>query len=79
MRLSQAAWQGLVVLMASALLVLKYETLTLRWSHNFTPINLKFGLGDKVRQVTSSAKSSSDPISSQDATWGNIYGYCEIV
>jgi len=42
----QAARQGLAVLMASAVVVLKHETSTLRQSHNFISIDLKFGVGD---------------------------------
>jgi len=41
---SQAARQGLAVLMASAVVVLKHETLC--QSHNFISIELKFGVGD---------------------------------
>jgi len=41
--LSQAARQGLAELMASALVVLKHETSTLRQRHNFISIDLKFG------------------------------------
>jgi len=39
--------QGLAVLMASAVLVLKHEISTLRQSHNFTSIDFKFGVGNK--------------------------------
>jgi len=67
---SQAARQGLAVLMASASLVLKHETSTLRQSHNFISIDLKFGVSDNVRKVNSPTKFGSDPISSRDATWG---------
>jgi len=54
--LSQAARQGLAVLMASAVVMLKHETLTLRPSHNFISIDFKFGVGDYVREVTSRDK-----------------------
>jgi len=74
---SQAARQGLAVLMASASVVLKHETSTLRQSHNFISIDLKFGLSDYVRKITSPAKFGLDLISGRDATWGNIYGYCD--
>jgi len=47
--------------MASAVVVLKHETLTLRLSHNFI---FKFD----VREVTNSAKFGSDPMSGKDAT-----------
>jgi len=53
---SQAARQGLAVLMASAVVVLKHETSTLRQRHNFIPIDLKFGMGDYVREVTNPHK-----------------------
>jgi len=63
---SQAARQ---VLMATASVLLKHETSTLRQSHNFISINLKFGVSDNVRDVTSPAKFVLDPISGRDATW----------
>jgi len=66
--ISQAAQQGLVVLMASAVVVQKHETSTLRQSHNFISIDLTFGVGDYVREATSPAKFGSDPMSSRDAT-----------
>jgi len=66
---SQAARQGLAVLMASDVGVLKHETSTLRQSQFFS-IDLKFGVGDNVREVTSPAKFGSDPKIGQDATWG---------
>jgi len=68
--LSHAARHGLAVLMASASVVLKHETSTLRQSHNFISIDLKFDVSDYVREVTSPAKFGSDPISGRDATWG---------
>jgi len=68
--LSQAARQGLAVLMASASVVLKYETSTLRQSHNLISIDLKFGVSDNTREFTSPAKFGLDPISGRDATWG---------
>jgi len=58
------------VLMASAVVVLKHETSTLRQSHNFMSIDLKFGVGNNVKEVTSLAKFGSDVMSSQAATWG---------
>jgi len=67
---SQAARQGLAVLMATASVVLKHEHSTLRRGHNFILIDLKFGVSDKVREVTSLDKFRSDPTSGQDATWG---------
>jgi len=63
--------QSLAVLMASAVVVLKHETSTLRQSHNFISIDLKFfGVGDYVMEVTSTAKFGSGPMSGRDATWG---------
>jgi len=67
---SQAAWQGLAVLMASAVVKLKHETSTLRQRHNFISIDLTFGVSDYVREVTNPAKLGSDPMSGRDATWG---------
>jgi len=66
----QAARQGLALLMASASVVLKHETSTLRQRHNFISIKLKFGVSDNVREVTSPAKFDSGTMSGQDATWG---------
>jgi len=53
--------------MASAVVVLKHETSTLRQSHNFISIDFKFGVGDYVREVTNPAKvgSGSDERSSR--------------
>jgi len=65
---SQAAWQGLAVSMASAVVVLKHNNLTLRKSHNFISIDLKFGLGDNVREVINSAKFGSGLMSGRNAT-----------
>jgi len=45
---SQAARQGLAVLIASAVVVLKHETSTLRQSHNFISIDLTFGVDDEL-------------------------------
>jgi len=44
---SQAARQGLAMLMASAVVVLRHEISTPRQSHNFISIDLKFGVGEK--------------------------------
>jgi len=70
--LSQAARQGLAVLMASAVIVLKRETSTLHQRHNFTAIDFKFGVGDYVREVTSHANFGSGPMSGRAATWGQL-------
>jgi len=67
---SQAARQGLAVLMASASVVLKHGTSILRQRHNFISIDLKFGVRDYVREITSPAKFGSGPMSGRDATWG---------
>jgi len=52
------------VLMASAVVVLKHETSTLRQRHNFISIDFKFG----VRDVTNPDKVGAGPMSSRDAT-----------
>jgi len=65
--------------MASAVVVLKHEISTFRQSHNFISIDLRFGVSDNVREVTSPDKYASDPMSGGDATWGNIYGYCDFL
>jgi len=67
---SQATRQGLTVLMASAVVVLKHETSTVRQRHSFLSIDLTFGVSDYVREVTSTDKVGSGPISGRDATWG---------
>jgi len=66
----QAARQGLAVLMASAVVVLKHENSTLRQRHNFTSIDFNFGMDNYVK-ITSPAKFGSEPMSGRDATWGN--------
>jgi len=73
---SQAARQSLALLMASAEVVLKHETSTLRKSHNCISIYLKFSVGDYVREVTSPVKFGSDPMSGRDATWGQHIFFC---
>jgi len=67
--LSQAARQGLAVLMASAVLLM-YETTTLRQSHNYISIDFKYGVSDYVREVTSPAKVGSMSGRHVGATWG---------
>jgi len=64
--------------MASAVVVLKHETSTLRQSYNFILIDLNFGVGDNVREVTSPAKFGSDPMSGRDATWRHHIGLREL-
>jgi len=59
--------------MASAVVVLKHETSTLRQSHNCISINLTFGVGNYVREITSPAKFGSDLISGRDAMGGATY------
>jgi len=72
---SQAARQGLALLMASAVVVLKHETSTLRQSHKFISIDLTFGVGDYVGEVTSPDKFGSDPRwAIKTPSGGNIYG-----
>jgi len=65
---SQAARQGLAMLMASAVVVLKHEISTLRQMHNFISIDFKFAVGDYVREVTNPEKVGSGPMSGRDAT-----------
>jgi len=67
---SQAARQDSALLMASVVVELKHETSRRRQSHHFISIDLKFGVGDLVREVTSPAKFGLDPMSGRDATWG---------
>jgi len=67
---SQAAQQGLALLMASAVVVLKHETSTLRQRHNFISTDFKFGVGDYVREIINPDKVGSGPMSGRDATWG---------
>jgi len=61
---------SIAVLVASAVVVLKHETSILRQSHNFISIDFKFGVGDKVGEVTSPDKVGSGPKSGRAATWG---------
>jgi len=42
--------------MASAVVVLKHETSTLRQRHKFISIDFKFGVGEYVREVTNPDK-----------------------
>jgi len=70
---SQAARQGLAVLMASSVVVLKQVTSTLRQRHNSISIDLTFGVSDNVREVTSPDEVGSGPMSGRDATWGNTW------
>jgi len=69
MYVSQADRQGLAVLMASAVVVLKHETSTLRQSHIFISIELKFGGVDYVREITNPTKFGTGPMSGRDVTW----------
>jgi len=52
--------------MASAVVVLKHETSTIRQRHNFISIDLTFGVCDYVREVTSPDKVDSSPMSGPD-------------
>jgi len=47
--------QGLAMLMASAVVVLKHETLTPSQSHNYMSIDFKFCVGDYVPKFTNPA------------------------
>jgi len=73
----QPGRQGLALLIVSAVVVLKHENSTLRQRHNFISIDFKFGGGDNVEEVTNPDKVGSGAMSGQDATWGNMYGYCD--
>jgi len=64
--LSQAARQGLAVIMVSAVVVLKHETSTICQRHTFISINLTFGASNNVREVTSPDKVGSGPMSGTD-------------
>jgi len=68
--ISQAARQGLAVLMASTVVVLKHETSTIRQRHNFISIDLTFGVSDYVREVSSPDKVGLGPMSGRDDTCG---------
>jgi len=56
------------MLMASAIVVLKHETSTLRQRHNFISIDFKFGVVDNVREVTNPDKVGLGSIRGRDAT-----------
>jgi len=58
------------VTMASAVVVPKHETSTLRQRHNFISIDFKFGVGDYAMEVTHPDKVGLGPMSGRDATWG---------
>jgi len=59
--------------MASALVVPKHETSTLRQKHNFKSNDFNFGVGDYVREVTNPDRVGSGSMSGRDATWGVTY------
>jgi len=67
---SQAARQGLAVLISVRRRVLKHGTSIVHQISNFISINLKLGVGNYVREVTSSAKVGLGPMSGRDATRG---------
>jgi len=71
---SQAARQGLAVLLVSAVVVLKHDTSILCQSHNFISIDFKFGVGDYVREVTSPAKVVWIQWAVETPRGGNVYG-----
>jgi len=66
---SQAAWQGLVMLMATAVVVLKHETSTTYQSHIYESIDMKFGWGDHVTRFSNPAKFGEDRVSGIAPTW----------
>jgi len=61
--LSQAARQGLAVLMAAAVVVQKHENSITHQSHIYESINLKFGYADYVRRFSNPAKFGEDRFS----------------
>jgi len=69
----QAARQGLAMLIASAVVVLKHETSTLCQCHNSISVDFTFGVGDIVREVTNPAKFNSDRLVVETPREGNIY------
>jgi len=56
--------------MASAVIVLKRKTSTLRQCHNFNSIDSTFSVGNNVTEVNCPAECGSGPMSGRDATWG---------
>jgi len=67
--LSQTARQGLAMLMATDVVVLKHETLTTYQSHIYESIDLKFGWGDYDTRFSNPAEFSEDRISGGAPTW----------
>jgi len=65
---SQAAWQGLAVLMASTVVVLKHETSTTYQSHIYESIDLKFGQVDNFTRFSNPAKFGEDRFSGDAPT-----------
>jgi len=64
--------------MASAFVVLKHETSTLRQSHNFISIDFTFGVDDYVRDITNPAKFGLDATRQNETSrGGNMYGLCD--
>jgi len=55
--------------MASAVIVLKHETSTLRPSHNFISTDLKLGVGNNVTHFSNPAKFGEDRISGGAPKW----------
>jgi len=68
----QATRQGLAVLMATAVVVLKHETSITYQSHIYESIDSKFGQGNKVTRFSNSAKFGEDRFVSPHS--GEIYG-----
>ena len=56
--LSQAARQGLAVLMAMVQVVLKWQNSTAYQSHNYESFVFKFGKGDNFTRINNPAKLS---------------------
>jgi len=72
--LTQAARQGLAVLMASAVVVLKHKSSTTYQSHIYESIDLKFVYGDHVTRFSNPAKFGEDHSVVAPPRGGEIYG-----
>jgi len=69
--------QGLAVLMVSVV-VLKHETSTLRQSHSFKSIDLKFGVRDNViGKLPALPNLARIRWAVDNPRGGNIYGFCD--
>jgi len=75
--ISQAARQGLAVLMASAVVVLKHETSTLRQIHNFISIDLAWVITLGSSTALPNWVRIRWPV--ETPRGGNIYGSCDFL